>query len=182
MATHVILFTLARLYGMIIAVKNITRTLALASLIFILMSAPAFAQGTPAKQAAPQADAATTFDAEGSTLAAKKDKVSVGLRDTYTLLSNAYTRVQVAFARLSDKNIDTGNAQTELTLAGAALMNAKTGIDAFAKIVVPEDKTGFTAIMLKGEAKKNEDELLSVRTHLLASLASLKSALTAAIN
>jgi len=157
----------------------LTLTFAAAAFFAFALTASAEAPKTaPSKQV----EAVSVFDgATPETLVLKKQKVDTDLRTTLTLLNGAYSRIQIAISRLSDKKIDTGTAQSELTLAGSELIEAKATVDAFSKITLSEEKLQApnTAASLKLEAKKAEDALAAVRGHLIASLSILKTALTA---
>ncbi len=156
--------------------KHIRIHLALFFALVLLMTPQSYAQ--TAKPSTSQATISSGLDTE--TVSERKIRVDAELRDLLTRLGTAYARIQTTLTQVRDKNISLEITQTELTLAGVALQTAKADIDAFSKIALTEGtQSASTTLALRTSAQKSEDSLKAARTHLIASITALKTALLA---
>lgn len=90
------------------------------------------------------------------------------------------TRTQLTVDRLATKGIDTGTAQTELSLALTALNTARTNLELFAQIVVTDDMNDAAVDKagIKPALVTIQDNLKQARAHLIESLTTLKTSVT----
>lgn len=142
-----------------------------------LLALPAFTFAQAPKQTTTPAAQAAKVQTEPLTV--RKQKVEAQLLSIFEQLSTIHTRTQLAVDRLTQNDIDTVRAQTQLTNANIFLNEAKLNIDAFSKIAVTDDKA-FPAektVALKEAVRKSEESLKLVRDSLISSLAHLKATL-----
>ncbi len=115
-------------------------------------------------------------------LGTRRDNVVLQLTDINTRLTTFTARTQLALDRLAQKNIGTGKAQAELTIATNDLASAKLALDALAKIEIPEENQEKVTLEIKASVQKIQDQLKDARAHLITTLSILKTTLTATVD
>ncbi len=115
-------------------------------------------------------------------LATRRDNVVLQLNDINTRLTTLTARTQLALDRLAQKNIGTGKAQAELTIATSDLASTKLALEALAKIEILEGNQEKVTLEIKDSVKKIQDQLKDARTHLISTLSTLKIVLTATVD
>jgi Na+/phosphate symporter len=109
------------------------------------------------------------------TLAERKQKAGADLRLVISKMNLYVVRTQTAVDRLSEKDIDLSDIESNLTATSKLLIDAKVNLEKFSKIQISETNPDKSEIELKSALKKVEDNLKDARAHLLQSLADLKS-------
>ena len=118
------------------------------------------------------------------TLTQKKVKAETDLRTLESQFRLFVSRTQLTIDRLTTKGVDTTKAQAELTAALTALNTTKANLDLFTTIVISDDmdEKAVEKSGLKPALVSIQESLKIARTHLIQSLAELKTSVTLTIS
>ncbi|HWC57499.1 MAG TPA: hypothetical protein VG621_00905 [Candidatus Paceibacterota bacterium] len=144
------------------------------------MTATASGASSSDVQATP---ADTTAGAPSTPLALKDRTANIGtqLEALDSNFENLIDRTQTSITLLAAKNIDTTDAQIDLDAARTALALAKSNVDIFTAITVPDDTTHYDATPLKTALATIKGNFADARAHLVESLAALKASIATSL-